>query len=173
MAITSSASPVIVALDFETANYSASSACQLGLVRIENWQITHKASWMIQPPTSDFVFTYIHGIAWEHVEDSPSLAGHWPEISALLDGGDYFAAHNAPFDRGVLAASCRIHGFEPPATPFIDTVKVARTTWAIFPTKLNHVCSRLDIQLQHHEALSDANACAEILLKAATLGWRP
>jgi len=35
------------------------------------------------------------------------------------------------------------------------------------------VCGRLGIPLDHHEALSDASACAEILLRAHAEGWEP
>ena len=83
------------------------------------------------------------------------------------------AAHNAPFDKGVLKATLAAHGINAPAQPFIDTVQVARKTFQIFPTKLDNVCRRLNIQLNHHEALSDALACAQILLQAREKGWEP
>ncbi len=165
--------PTIVALDFETVNQAASSACQLGLVRIENWQVTQSASWLIRPPTDEFLFTYIHGLTWDHVKDSPHFGALWPEISPYLAGAHYLAAHNAPFDRGVLKASLAEHGVTAPETPFLDTVIIARKTWSIFPTKLNMVCEKLGIELQHHEALSDAHACAQILIQASASGWKP
>lgn len=167
------AAPTIVALDFETANYDASSACALGLVRIENWGISHRQSWLIRPPSDDFVFTYIHGLTWDNVKESPTLGELWEEIATLIDGADYLAAHNAPFDRGVLKASLAAHGIAPPPQAFIDTVQVARKAFRIFPTKLNNVCEKLNIQLNHHEAMSDAMACAEIILRAGAQGWRP
>jgi len=37
---------------------------------------------------------------------------------------------------------------------------------AIYPTKLNMVCDYLEIPLKHHDALSDAQACAKILMAA-------
>ena len=76
--------PVIVALDFETANYDAFSACQLGLVRLEGWSISHAQSWLIRPPFQDFAFTHIHGLTWNHVKDQPSFKELWGEIKACL-----------------------------------------------------------------------------------------
>ena len=38
-----------VCLDFETANYARSSACQLGAVIVLNGEVTRTASWMIKP----------------------------------------------------------------------------------------------------------------------------
>lgn len=167
------AGPTIVAIDFETANYDAHSACQLGLVRIENWMICQTASWLIRPPFEDFVFSDLHGITWSHVETSPDFGKLWQQIEPFLSGAHYLAAHNAPFDQKVLGATCAFHGLEAPRIAFIDTVAVARKTWKIFPTKLNNVCEYLNIPLNHHEALSDARACAEIIIKAQHQGWSP
>jgi DNA polymerase-3 subunit epsilon len=165
--------PVILALDFETANQDASSACQLGITRIEGWDLAGARSWLIRPPTEEFVFTYLHGIAWEHVAGEPTFGALWPQLEPHFHGVDFLAAHNAPFDRGVLEAACAVYGLEPPALPYLDTVQVARRVWKIFPTKLNLVCERLGIDLNHHEALSDAKACAQILIRAHADGWSP
>ena len=43
---------------------------------------------------------------------------------------------------------------------------MARRAWNICPTKLSDVCRKLGIALNHHEALSDAMACARIVLAA-------
>jgi DNA polymerase-3 subunit epsilon len=163
--------PTLLALDFETANHSANSACQLGLVRIEGWKIVDARSWLIQPPTQEFVFTYIHGIDWSQVAQERRWKDLWPELLPHFQGVDRLAAHNAPFDRGVLKATCAEYGLGAPPQPFVDTVQVARSIFKIYPTKLNNVCDHLGISLQHHEALSDARACAEILIQAHENGW--
>jgi DNA polymerase-3 subunit epsilon len=49
-------------------------------------------------------------------------------------------------------------------------VRLARSTWSIYPTKLPNVCSHLNIELNHHEALSDALACAQIVIAAEKKG---
>jgi len=165
--------PIIVALDFETANNSRSSACQLGLVRLEGWRATLEKAWLIRPPTELFIHTGIHGITWEDVADSPDFSELWPEVAACLKGADYLAAHNAPFDKGVMEETLRHHGLKAPRQAYLDTVQIARQVWKIFPTKLNLVCQALSIPLQHHEALSDARACAQILVKAQEQGWQP
>jgi DNA polymerase-3 subunit epsilon len=53
-----------------------------------------------------------------------------------------------------------------PRIPFKCTVDVARRTWGIYPTRLDVVAARLGISLNHHDAASDAEACAEIVLRA-------
>jgi len=159
-----------VAIDFETADYGRDSACAIGLVRVENDRIVRQVHRLIRPPRRQFVFTYLHGIAWSDVADQPTFGELWPELKAELAGVDYFAAHNASFDRGVLTACCRAAGIAPPRRRFVCTVALARQVWDIRPTKLDNVCSRLQIKLKHHEALSDASACAQIILAATKAG---
>lgn len=45
-------------------------------------------------------------------------------------------------------------------------MKLARRTWGLRPAKLPDVCRHLGIGLRHHDALSDAEACARIVLAA-------
>lgn len=163
----------ILAIDFETANQSANSACQIGIVRIEDWRVVDARAWLIRPPEDRFEFTHIHGLAWEDLHDQPNWAELWPTLRPHFEGLDYLAAHNAPFDRGVMTGTCDHYGLVAPPMPYLDTVQVARKAWKIFPTKLNLVCAQRGIILNHHEALSDAHACAQILIQAHADGWEP
>jgi len=156
-----------VAIDFETADHEPDSACSVALVRCEGGEIVAREQRLIRPPRSRFVFTYIHGIGWEDVEGEPDFGETWRGLRPLLDGAEFLAAHNASFDARVLAACCRSSGLEPPPLPFRCTVALARATWGIYPTKLPDVCRFLDIPLSHHDAASDAEACARIVLAAA------
>ncbi len=174
---------VFVAIDFETADKGQDSACSVGLVRVENGTIARKVVQLIRPPRldegdlftpppSEFQFTYIHGIKPHMVLDQPTFAEAWPRLEPILAGADFMAAHNAPFDSGVLAACCAAARLPKPPHRFVDTVRLARETWKIYPTKLPDVCRHLDIQLNHHEALSDAEACARIVIAAEKRGVR-
>jgi DNA polymerase-3 subunit epsilon len=158
--------PTFVALDFETADYSPDSACALGLVRVENYRIVRRTYHLIRPPRRRFVFTYLHGITWEDVAHQPTFAELWPSLTPMLAGVDFLAAHNASFDRSVLHRCCETAGLIPPALPFECTVRLARQTWSLYPTKLDNVCDHLGITLSHHHAASDAEACALIVIAA-------
>ena len=155
-----------VAIDFETASYRSDSACAVGLVKVANGEIVDTAVHLIRPPTRAFAFTHIHGLTWSDVAESDDFGGLWPRLEPLLDGAAFFAAHNASFDRRVLHACCQTYGIAAPSLPFRCTVQIARRAWNIHPTKLSDVCRELAIALNHHEALSDAMACAQIVLAA-------
>ncbi|PZV12685.1 MAG: exonuclease [Leptolyngbya sp.] len=155
-----------VALDFETADNGRDSACAIGLVRVENNRIVQRSYHLIRPPRDYFRFTHIHGISWHDVADKPSFGELWSTISPMISEANFLAAHNASFDKGVLYACCDAHGVNRPKQNFICTVQLARKTWNIRPTKLPNVCDYLGLELDHHQALSDAVACAQIVIAA-------
>jgi len=155
-----------VAIDFETANYSMDSACAVGLVRVENNEIVNSAYYLIRPPGRAFVNSYIHGLTWRDVKEADMFGDLWPEIDRFIEGVDFLAAHNASFDKRVLTACCEAYNVEFPNIPFICSVRVARKVWNIRPTRLPNVCSFLNIELDHHNAMSDAEACARIFIEA-------
>jgi len=154
-----------LALDFETANYYRDSACALGLVRVEDNRIVDQASFLIKPPYKYFVFTYIHGITWEDVEDKPTFKQHWKSIKPFFEDIDFAVAHNAVFDRNVLYACCERHGIIKPPVDFQCTMKLSRKVFRLYPTNLPAVCRNFNIDLRHHDALSDTLACAKIMIE--------
>jgi len=158
------------AIDFETADSGPDSACALGVVVVRAGEIVRRKAFAIRPPRREFEFTHVHGITWEMVEHAPVFAEVWPLVGYEIRGASFLAAHNADFDRGVLEACCDRAGVSRPVLPFVCTVALARSTWGIFPTKLPNVCTRLGIGLHHHDALSDAEACARIVMAASSSG---
>jgi DNA polymerase-3 subunit epsilon len=159
-------SPTFAAIDFETADYESDSACSVAIVKVADGEIVSRWHRLIRPPRRQFVFTYLHGIAWSHVADQPSFGELWPELALQLEGLQFLAAHNAGFDQAVLLRCCANAQIQPPRLPFKCTVQMARETWDVFPTKLPNVCRFLNIPLIHHNAESDAEACARIVLAA-------
>jgi len=160
------------AIDFETANYSPDSACAVGLVVVKDNRIVQREHYLIRPPDQQFVFTYLHGIAWEDVRDAPAFDELWPTLQTRIKDADFLAAHNASFDRRVLDSCCRTYRLHEPSPSFVCTVKLARRLWGVYPTKLPDVCRHLNIPLQHHQADSDAEACARIVIAARNAGWQ-
>lgn len=159
-----------VALDFETADYGRDSACAVGVVVVENRKIVRQFSELIRPPRRYFQFTWLHGIGWEDVADKPDFGELWAEIAPLFEGTDFIAAHNASFDRGVLDECCTKFGHAPPGARYLCTMRLSRKLWDIRPTKLSDVCGQFGIDLQHHNAGSDALACAKIVMRAERSG---
>ncbi len=155
-----------VAIDFETADSGHDSACAVALVRVEGARIVERERRLIRPPRRHFEFTWVHNITWEQVARERSFGPVWSTLLPVLRGAQFLAAHNASFDRSVLYACCAAAGIAPPAIPFRCTVELARRTWGIYPTKLPDVCRHLHLPLTHHDPMSDAEACANIVIEA-------
>ena len=161
------------AIDFETANHYRDSACSIGIVIVSNGLIKQRVHRLIKPPTSSFIFTNIHGLTWRDVKNEGTFKEQWPKISLLLKKVDFLAAHNAKFDKSVLNACCINNGINQLNKQYVCTMDLARKLWGIYPTKLPDVCNFLGIKLKHHNALSDADACAQIIIAATHEGWSP
>lgn len=161
-----------LAIDFETANYYRNSACAVGLVKVKNNEIVEKTSFLIKPPQKWFVFTNLHGISWEHVKDEPGFDTLWSSLKNFFEDIEFIVAHNASFDRSVIKKCCEHYGIEFPKIPFVCTVHISRLLWNIYPTNLPKVCQHFNIPLKHHDALSDTEACAQIMIKAIENGYK-
>ncbi len=160
---------IFVAIDFETSHYERDSACCVGLVRVEEGVVVARERRLIRPPGRPWMFEEIHGIRARDVAKAPTFNWVWTDLAPILAGATHLVAHNASFDRSVLLASCAGHGLRMPKAPFVCTVMEARAAWNLYPTKLPDVCAHLGIPLRHHDALSDAEAAAEIHLRATAL----
>jgi DNA polymerase-3 subunit epsilon len=162
--------PTFAAIDFETADYGRDSACAVAIVRVEGQVIVDRAHYYIRPPRRRFAFSYLHGISWQDVVDAPTFLQLWPTLQEQLAGVEFLAAHNASFDRSVLHTCCAQARLNGPAHAFQCTVRLARAVWNIYPTTLPDVCRHLHIPLRHHNAGSDAEACARIVIAAMEAG---
>ena len=160
----------VVALDFETSDKYADSACALGMSRVENGRVVDSWYSLIRPPRSTVCFNEIHGLTWDMLKNQRSFAELWPEISSFLQGARLLVAHNASFDRRVLFGCCRAFGLEAPNLPFACTVKGSRKGLHLPHHRLNDVCAYLGLELDHHNAASDALAAAGIYLHLRSIG---
>ena len=157
-----------LAIDFETANHDYHSACAIGLVKVVDNRIVCKTKYLIKPTEEYFHWRHIgiHGIRWEDVKDQPNFKKIWKEIKPEFEEVDFFVAHNATFDRNVLHHCCEYYSIKPPPKEFLCTVTLSKKLWNLRSARLDIVCKRFNIPLNHHELLSDALACASIMIRA-------
>jgi DNA polymerase-3 subunit epsilon len=156
------------AIDFETATGHRNSACAVGIVTVENGEIVDQYCTLIRPPNNEYWFGNInvHGIRPADTASAPTFAELYPEIKKRL-GGRTVVAHNESFDRSVLKNTMSHYGLDYGDLGLPDrwecTVRIYRAK-GFQPCKLSDCCRRLKIELNHHEALSDALACAQLYL---------
>lgn len=150
------------AIDFETMTAEMTSACAIGLVRVENGVIVQKFYSLIKPfPDSrSHNNTHVHGITPEMVEKAPTFEELWPTIKGYLEH-QIIVAHNAGFDMSVLDQTSDVYNIDFKIEDVIDTLEITHMGLA-------ESCAVSGISLdEHHDALCDATACAMILLKAS------
>ncbi len=154
------------AIDFETA--TAFHPCSVGIVTVENGIIVDEFVSLIKPPNNLYSpFTIqVHGIYPRDTVNAKSFAQVYPEIQKRLQNR-VIVAHNESFDRNVLTKSMALYNLNYTdlnlASRWECTVKIYKDK-GLKPTKLSDCCREMKIQLNHHEALSDARACAKLYL---------
>lgn len=147
------------AIDFETAQGPRWSICQVGLVRMVDGEVADSLSILIQPPDNYYLwsFTGIHGISSRDTVSAPTFDQVWPRIRPFIEG-ELLVAHNASFDMSCLRKALDYYGLaHPEFTP--------ACTYKIYRKGLARLCAEEAIPLNHHDALSDARACAELYLR--------
>ena len=155
------------AIDFETAEKH--HICSVGIVMVENGEIVDEYHALIQPPNNKYSpFTIqVHGIYPEDTANAPKFNQIYPEIKKRLKGRTIIA-HNESFDRNVLSKTMKDYGLDYTELNISNqwecTLKIYRAK-GYSPANLAACCQVQNIELEHHEALSDARACAQLYLK--------
>jgi DNA polymerase-3 subunit epsilon len=154
------------AIDFETATRERTSACALGVVTVDDGEITARQAWLIRPPGNAYEWgnVRVHGIRPVDTATAPGYAEVWREAMHVV-GDRPLIAHNAAFDVGVARASATSFGVELPSLDYACTVSLARKALpGLADYKLPTVAAAVGAReaLTHHDALSDAVACSAI-----------
>ncbi|PID90089.1 MAG: hypothetical protein CSA97_04695 [Bacteroidetes bacterium] len=160
-----------VAIDFETANEAAYSACSIALVLVQQGQIVHSYYRLCRPEPNRYTYhcTQVHGLNRTDTDSEPTFAELWPEIYPLIDG-KLLVAHNAPFDFRVLKAATIQFNLPQPNLRYFCTKQMARKATrlqdiTLYNYRLPTVAAHYGYQeFDHHHALADAQACAHIFL---------
>lgn len=152
-------SHTFTAIDFETAQGKRWSICQIGLVRVEQMVVVKKIDLLVCPPGNTYfsMNTQIHGISARHTCNAPAFSAIWPAIRPYIEN-ETVVAHNGAFDFSCLSQTLAYYRLGQPS--FRE-----QCTYRIYGKSLSACCTEHSISLQHHNALSDAMACAELYLR--------
>ena len=159
------------AIDFETANNSAASACSVGLVKVRDGRVVDTAYWLIKPPLGYDAFlewnVRIHGIMAADVTGAMLWSEQLPELVAFAQN-DHLVAHNAGFDMGVIASASAASYIDSPTYDYLCSLQVARKTYQLDSYRLPVAAMAAGFEdFEHHNALADSRACAAIVIDAA------
>ncbi len=156
-----------VAIDFETAS-NFRDVCALGLVEVVNGEIVSEKEWLIKPKCNYIGSFYqaVHGISFQMVASKPTFDGIYEELRSIIEGKTVIA-HNAGFDVGVLKNVCSVYDLPQPDFFYGCTYRLAKRVIkpALPSYSLNNLANEFGLELQHHNALSDARACANLMIR--------
>lgn len=161
-----------LALDFETATAQPDSPCELGIAVVRGGVVREVRNWLIKPPQWPYFSPYniaVHGITPQDVVGAPRWQQIWNEVSDLLHE-QVVVAHNAAFDMNVLRSTLAAHGLAHPTFEYFCSVSMSRKVW---PGRASYglrpMCDMHGIGFKHHRAGNDAEATAELVLRATDL----
>lgn len=155
------------AIDFETANEQRTSVCSVGVVIVRGGEIVDRYYSLIRPEPEYYTYwnTRVHGLTMTDTENAPLFPTVWQEIASRIEGLP-LVAHNKGFDENCLKAVFRTYNMDYPDYDFYCTLQTSRRVIKGLPNyQLHTVAARCGYELeQHHHALADAEACAQIAL---------
>lgn len=161
-----------IALDFETANYSAAAACSLGMAKFDQeGNIIDQWYSLIRPADTYFDprCTAVHELKEEDCLEAPTFPKLWPDIQKFI-GSDLIVAHNAAFDMRVLKSCFEYYNMEIPSLFYTCTLQLSKKCWPDLAShSLSAISEILEIDYQAHYALDDAINCG-LLMAIATQG---
>ena len=156
-----------VAIDFETA-VGHDSICAVGIITVEDGEIVEEYHQLIQPPGNRYTHwtTNVHGMTSATTANSPVFSEVYPEIKKRI-AGKMIVAHNEAFDRPALQKTMARHGLDYSELELAERWECTKKLFqkrGFKSCKLNSLCDYFNIELNHHEALSDARACAKLYI---------
>ena len=156
------------AIDFETANGEVSSVCSVGVVIVRDGVITERFYSLIQPEPNYYSHanSWVHGLTYEDTANAEVFSKVWQKVMPLIDGLP-LVAHNKGFDESCLKAAFKTYRMDYPDYIFYCTLAASRRQLKHLPNHQLHTVAEDCgyILANHHHALADAEACAEVALQ--------
>ncbi|WP_130807040.1 PolC-type DNA polymerase III [Senegalia massiliensis] len=157
-----------IVFDIETTGFSPvnDGITEIGAVRIKNGEILDTFSELVNPekeiPQKVIELT---GITNDMVKDKETIDKILPKFQDFI-GEAVLVAHNASFDMGFINKKFEKINVTL-SNPVLDTLQFSRELYSHLKShKLNKIAKYLNISLEnHHRAVDDSKATAEILLK--------
>jgi DNA polymerase-3 subunit epsilon len=157
-----------VAIDVETANADLASICQIGIVTFADGEVVDQWQSLIDPEDEfGAINMSIHGINEQTVRGAPRFCDVAPNISRLI--ADQVVVSHMAFDRVALSRVHEKYKIPVVSCRWLDTARVCRRAWKQFAHRgygLADIAAYCEIAFRHHEAVEDARAAGQVLLRA-------
>ena len=160
-----------VAFDVETPNHLNNRISSIGVTTIDENGNTSTQEILVNPECEFDRFNIdLTHITPMMVETAPTFPKVWENLEPLFFG-HILVAHNASFDLCVLQKVLAYYQLTAPSVQYLCTMRMARSAVpCVCDHKLSTLCNNFGIGLNHHNAGSDSEACAKLLLNLLDSG---
>lgn len=162
---------IFFALDVETANADMDSICQIGIAEFQDNELVNQWGSLVNPEDYFDPFNVsIHGITPEMVNGAPTfpvIHKALRELSNLVEKA--IVVTHTPFDQISMRRASQKYGLDEFSWNWLDSARVVRRQWEEFRNSgygLLNVAKSLGIEYKPHDAVEDARAAGEVVIKA-------
>ena len=149
-----------VAIDFEFLYFNQyDTPCAVGMVKVINNVVVSKYYTLIHQPVLDAPLAPKNSITPEMVAEAPTYGKVYRDMVDFIDGLP-LVAHNASTERKILEETPY-----PATLPRLANSQFIDTCTSTGQRGLADLCKEYDIPLNHHNALSDAEATVALYMK--------
>lgn len=163
------------ALDVETANMDMASICQIGIVEFRDGEVISQWGTYIDPEDYFDPFNIdIHGITPKMVTGAPLFPDTGDHLRKIASQG--VVVTHTPFDQRSIELACAKYDLPPIKFTWLDSARVVRRQWEQFRHAgyaLQNISKFLGIKYKSHDALDDARAAGEVMLRVVEESHQP
>lgn len=156
--------PDFVAIDFEHATRVKGTICSVGIVSFKDGEIVDKYYSLVKPPENEYEWFTVrkHKLNSHFTENAPTFNEIFPEIHKRINNNTVVAHGAFHTDKVCLEQAMSLNDIE--ASLNINWV----CTQQICDCGLAVACKVCNIELSHHDALSDAIGCGLLFSRSLT-----
>ncbi|MTI17254.1 exonuclease [Rhodobacteraceae bacterium RKSG542] len=162
-----------ITFDFETANTSSASICQIGVAAVRNHQVVDVFTDLVDPEEPfHFGNVNVHGLTEEDVYGAPIYPQIVDKYGALFACN--IAVSHSAFDKTAIHRASEKYSLTNPLRHWVDSTRIVRQTWPQQYGKrgygLGNLAKDFGLEFGHHDAGEDARVTALIVLRALEEG---
>lgn len=156
-------------VDVEIPNIQNDSICAISFFVIENQKIVVDHTELIDPQDIfSAINVSIHHIRPSDVKNKRSFDLFWKDYGKYFSSEYVIVGHNVLSDLSVMKRDLARYGYFMNPGFYLDTMDIVLDEFykgqiVKGDMKLNHICEKMNIKLNHHDPRSDARACLEIM----------
>lgn len=143
---------------------------EVAVERVVGGALVGRLSSLVRPDDGRFGNAHVHGISEADLVSAPTFAEIAGDLLTIVDGAA-LVAHGSTLDRAFLDAELARAGRDVRVGPFIDTLLLARRTFAAPSHALAAIAKRLGVPApaRSHRALDDVQTMRGVYEKCASL----